>query len=263
MIVSTPMEPIATIATQVQKAVDRLDSGALIAKRANDILREWWVLCKTLAVLEKVGIVAPKYAQKIERDGEPDFQTYLEGMDPFVRIEVTDVHLLGRRLREEYSQPPEKLEGEPIFPHPQPWRSFIETVRKKLAKRYNEPGTWLIVHHNMWAFDFEDWDVPWERRILDETRSWVGASAACDLSKSRFGNLLVFNAAKGDAVVRLYPHWDVLKPQELEEENARPLFAGSSPTARCAVGNNASFDHPRHGSLRSGGEGGIRTLGRF
>ena len=141
----------------------------------------------------------------------PDFQTYLHPTSGYWLIEVTEVLRPGYR-RGQFHRDAERS-GKRIHdipaPHPKPWSTFRDVLRKKLSKSYSV-GTSLLIYDDMTASDFPNY-LPWQERVLQELQAWTFDSATtCDITRSRYDNIFVVDAS-GVGALRLFPHWDVIR----------------------------------------------------
>ena len=87
--------------------------------------------------------------------------------------------------------------------------------RTKLAKPYAANSS-LVIYDDMTAADATD-HVPWHERLFRHLKTWKFDSATtCDLTRSQYQNIFVVDASGLDAV-RLYPHWDVIRPRQFPD----------------------------------------------
>jgi hypothetical protein len=175
--------------------------------------REWLSLSFFAEIMARAGRTCPEYAAKLQPP-EPDFLTYLDPATPHRRVEIAEV-LRPERRRQEDAEAIDTGREPPIQwvdpPHPTPWRSFADVLRKKLAKNYAR-GSWLVIYHNMWSFDFRD-RRQWHELVLRETRSWRSDSPdTCDLTRSTYEHIFVIDGS-GTGLLRLHPDWDVIHEQ--------------------------------------------------
>ena len=171
---------------------------------------EWLILGYLTAALSATGRQAPEFAVKLDPP-LPDFQTYLPSGFPFRQVEITEVLRPDYQRGKIYSDRAKRRQRSYSIPdpHPQPWRSFREVLRSKLAKPY-ATDSWLLIYHNMWSFDFPV-SIPWHERIFAELRSWTHDSdTTCDITQSRYESIYVVNSG-GEAAVRLHPQWDIIR----------------------------------------------------
>jgi hypothetical protein len=170
---------------------------------------EWLILSYLTRALRNAGWKYPEFAEKLPPP-QPDFQTYLTPDAPYWRIETSEV------------LPPDYRRGDFPFrnarsgkrphlapnPRPEPWPSYHELFRTKLAKPYAAQSS-LVIYDDMTASDFPG-QVPWHEQLFKRLKTWTYDSATtCDLTRSQYQSIFVVDASGLDAV-RLYPHWDVI-----------------------------------------------------
>jgi hypothetical protein len=172
---------------------------------------EWLTLAYLAEILSSTGWPAPRYAAKLNGKREPDFQTYITPEKPFKLVEVTEVlrpgysrgafyRALAASGRKTYPIPP---------PHPQPWLSFAKVLKDKIGKSYSR-ASWLVIYHDMGYSEFQDGRL-WPERMLSTLRTWTHDSdTTCDITRSQYENIFVVDSS-GKFVIRLYPHWDVIR----------------------------------------------------
>jgi hypothetical protein len=171
---------------------------------------EWLILSYLTTALSAAGWESPEYAEKLQPP-EPDFQTYLTRDVPHWSIETTEV------LRPDYrrgdfhrgaARSGKRIHDVPD-PHPEPWCSFFQILRGKLAKPYSFRSS-LLIYHDMTASEFPDF-VPWHERLFSQLRTWThDSNSTCDITRSQYQNIFVVDAS-GIGAVRLHPHWDVIR----------------------------------------------------
>jgi hypothetical protein len=170
---------------------------------------EWLILSYLTRALANAGWKSPEYAEKL-RPPQPDFQTYLTPDTASWLIETTEVlppdyrrgdfHRVVRNEKNGHSLPD---------PHPQPWSSYYQVFRTKLAKPYAANSS-LLIYDDMTASNFPDY-APWHERLFAQLKTWTFDSATtCDLTRSQYQNIFVVDAT-GTGAVRLHPHWDVIR----------------------------------------------------
>jgi hypothetical protein len=72
-----------------------------------------------------------------------------------------------------------------------------------------------VIYDDMTASDSSD-HAPWHERLFRRLKTWTYESATtCDLTRSQYQNIFVVDASGLDAV-RLYPHWDVIRPRPFD-----------------------------------------------
>lgn len=172
---------------------------------------EWLTLAYLADILAATGAVHPQFAEKIQGDGQPDFQTYIQPDIRFRRVEVTEVHRPDYRRGAVFRALAAR--GTTMYPigrpHQQPWSSFAKVLRNKIRKPYS-PDSWLVIYHNMGYSDFQDGEL-WHERTQSTLRNWTYESdATCDITRSQFESIFVIDSS-GTAAIRLHPHWDVVK----------------------------------------------------
>jgi len=186
--------------------------------------------------LRNAGWKYPEFAEKLPPP-QPDFQTYLTRDTPYWRIETTEV------------LPPDYRRGDFLFrnartgirphldlnPRSEPWSSYYQLFRTKLAKPYAAQSS-LVIYDDMTASDFVG-HVPWHEQLFKRLKTWTYDSATtCDLTRSQYQSIFVVDASGLDAI-RLYPHWDVL-PSRRGDRVTKMLLNGhanSESPARAAV----------------------------
>jgi hypothetical protein len=205
------MKRIADERNRIQSYQKTIASNEFFNDRRFKDDLEWLILGYLQAILVDVKWPAPEFAKRLVPP-EPDFATYDIAGEPFRRIEVTEV------LRPEYRRGAhyrELVKSSARFyeipePHPKPWTSFYQTLRSKLSKPYAS-GSWLLIYHDMSASEFDDYS-PWHDRIFREAKTWTTDSeSAVDVTRSQYESIYVVDAS-GVGAVRLYPHWDVVRP---------------------------------------------------
>ena len=197
---------------------------------------EWLILSYLTRALRNAGWKYPEYAQKLPPP-QPDFQTYLTPTTPYGLIETTEVLPLDYRRGDFFrlSAPNgRKAQLTPTAP-PEPWAGYYEVFRTKLAKPYAANSS-LLIYDDMTASDSPDY-APWYEKLFRRLKTWTLDSATtCDLTRSQYQNIFVVDASGTDAV-RLYPHWDVIRPRRSDRAPAISLNrpAHSQKSAREAV----------------------------
>ena len=173
---------------------------------------EWLILSYLTRALRNAGWKYPEYAERLQPP-QPDFQTYLAPNTPHLLIETTEVLPPDYRrggFHREPSRNGHKVNGSSDL-HRQPWSSYYQVFRTKLGKPYASRSS-LLIYDDMTAADFRDY-APWHERLFSQLKTWTYDSATtCDLTRSQYQNIFVVDASGVDAV-RLYPHWDVLRPR--------------------------------------------------
>jgi hypothetical protein len=171
---------------------------------------EWLILSYLTRALRSAGWKYPEFAEKLPPP-QPDFQTYLTADTPYWRIETSEV------------LPPDYRRGDFLFrnartskrphiapnPRPEPWSSYYQLFRTKLAKPY-AAQSFLVIYDDMTASEFPDY-APWHEQLFRRLKTWTYDSATtCDITRSQYQSIFVVDASGLDAV-RLYPHWDVIR----------------------------------------------------
>lgn len=171
---------------------------------------EWLILSYLTRALANAGWKSPEYAEKLQPP-QPDFQTYLTPDAPYGLIETTEVlppdyrrggflHQAGTNGHKVHNLPD---------PHRQPWSSYYQVFRTKLAKPYAASAS-LVIYDDLTASDISHY-APWHERLFAELKTWKYDSATtCDLTRSQYQNIFVVDAS-GTGAVRLHPHWDVIR----------------------------------------------------
>lgn len=192
---------------------------------------EWLILSYLTRALRNAGWKYPEFAERLPPP-QPDFQTYLTADTPYWRIETSEV------------LPPDYRRGDFLLrngnkkikinrePPPEPWSSYYQVFRTKLAQPYAANSS-LVIYDDMTASDFTD-HAPWHDRLFRQLKTWTYESpTTCDLTRSQYQNIFVVDASGIDAV-RLYPHWDVIRPRLIERapETALNGAANSDWSAR-------------------------------
>ena len=174
---------------------------------------EWLILSYLSRALRNAGWKYPKYAERLQPP-QPDFQTYVAPDTPHWLIETTEVLPPDYRrggFHREASRNGQKVNGNTPDLQRQPWSSYYQVFRTKLAKPYASRSS-LLIYDDMTASDFPDY-APWHERLFGQLKTWTFDSATtCDLTRSQYQNIFVVDASGLDAV-RLYPHWDVIRPR--------------------------------------------------
>ena len=175
---------------------------------------EWLILSYLARALHNAGWKYPEYAERLQPP-QPDFQTYLAPDTPHLLIETTEV-LPPDYRRGQLPREPAK-NGQKAHPHPEPppqsWSSYYKLFRTKLAKPY-APRASLLIYDDLTTSGFPDY-APWHERLFTQLKAWTYDSpTTCDLTRSQYQNIFVVDAT-GTVAVRLYPHWDVIRPRRL------------------------------------------------
>ena len=170
---------------------------------------EWLILSYLTRTLRLAGLQTPSFAEKLAPPA-PDFQTYFDSGIPCSRVEVTEV--LRPQFHRNKFFVDMKRQGLQTFeipePHPMPWLSFRDVLRKKLSKSY-AAGSWLLVYHDMSDSEYTD-GLLWHERILGELRTWtLNSDTTVDITASLYASIYVVDPT-GTQVVRLHPQWDVI-----------------------------------------------------
>jgi hypothetical protein len=189
---------------------------------------EWLILSYLTRALRSAGLKYPEYAEKL-RPPQPDFQTYLAPDMPYWLIETTEVLPPDYRrgdVRRNPARNGQKAHQNPE-PFPEPWSSYYQVFRTKLAKPYAANSS-LVIYDDLTASDFADYS-PWHERLFARLKKWTYDSATtCDLTRSQYQNIFVVDASGANAV-RLHPHWDVIRPRPSHRDSPeqRQPFATS------------------------------------
>jgi hypothetical protein len=179
---------------------------------------EWLILSYLTRALRNAGRPYPEYAEKLQPP-QPDFQTYLTPDTPYWKIETTEVLPPDYRRGGFYSQNGKNGKNgnhgsnghTPPISQPQPWASYYQVFRTKLAKPYASNSV-LLIYDDLTASDYTDY-APWHERLFARLKTWTFDSATtCDLTRSQYQNIFVVDGSGLDAV-RLHPHWDVIRPR--------------------------------------------------
>ncbi len=183
---------------------------------------EWLILSYLARALRNAGWKYPEYAERLPPP-QPDFQTYLTADTPHWLIETTEVlppdYRRGAFLRRQLSNG--KKIHLPPEPPPEPWSSYHQVFRTKLAKPYAANAS-LVIYDDMTASDFPDY-APWHERLFARLKTWTQDSATtCDLTRSQYQNIFVVDAS-GLGAIRLYPHWDVIPPRLFDRASKASL----------------------------------------
>ncbi len=178
---------------------------------------EWLILSYLARALRNAGWKYPEYAARLPPP-QPDFQTYLAADTPFWLVETTEVlppdYRRGALLRRNGSNGRKIHLAPDPTPSPEPWPSYHQVFRTKLAKPYAANAS-LVIYDDMTASDSSD-HAPWHERLFRQLKTWTYESATtCDLTRSQYQNIFVVDASGLDAV-RLYPHWDVIRPRPFD-----------------------------------------------
>lgn len=189
---------------------------------------EWLILSYLTRALRNAGWKYPELAERLPPP-QPDFQTYLAAGTPYSLIETCEVlppdYRRGDFLRGNASNG--KKPHAPMKPPTEPWPSYYQVFRTKLAKPYAANAS-LVIYDDMTASDFSD-HAPWHYRLFKQLKTWTYESATtCDLTKSRYQNIFVVDASGMDAI-RLYPHWDVIRPRPLDRAPETSLNSAANP----------------------------------
>jgi hypothetical protein len=173
---------------------------------------EWLILSYLTRALRNAGWSYPEYAENLQPP-QPDFQTYLTPNMPYWLIETAEV-LPPDYRRGDFHRTAARNGHKPSNgwePQLQPWSSYRQIFRTKLAKPYASNAS-LLIYDDMTASDFSDY-APWHERLFAQLKTWTFDSATtCDLTRSEYENIFVVDAS-GFGAVRLYPHWDVIRPR--------------------------------------------------
>jgi hypothetical protein len=179
---------------------------------------EWLILSYLTRALANAGWKYPQYAETL-RPPQPDFQTYLTPDTPYWLIETAEV--LPPDYRRGHFHREVARNGQRAHPipdrHPQPWSSYYQVFRTKLAKPY-APSSSLVIYDDMTASGFPDY-APWHERLFARLKTWtVDSATTCDLTRSQYQNIFVVDAS-GTGAVRLHPHWDVIRPRRSHRDS--------------------------------------------
>jgi hypothetical protein len=195
-------------------------AAEFFGKRGNESDWEWFILGSALKILEQVGGDVPELAEKHEA---PDFLTFRKDGESFVGIEVTEVLRSGYRRNKFHLD--EAKKGRKICaippPHPTPWKSLAEVLKKKFRKVYPN-GTWLLVYLDLSRSDFyamnsNDFEKPWDRIVTEELAQWPRETGySVDIERSPFERILLMSS-DCSGLMEIFPSLLVLKP-------ARPIF---------------------------------------
>lgn len=197
---------------------------------------EWLILSYLTRALRNAGWMYPEYAERLQPP-QPDFQTYLMPDKPYWLIETTEVLPPDYRrggFRRGAARNGQKVHLNPD-PNPEPWSSYYQVFRTKLAKPY-APNSSLVIYDDLTASDFSDY-APWHERLFARLKTWtVDSAITCDLTRSQYQNIFVVDAS-GLGAVRLYPHWDVIRPRRPDRASKISLngSANSEWSARAVV----------------------------
>jgi hypothetical protein len=188
---------------------------------------EWLILSYLARTLRHAGWEYPEYAERLPPP-QPDFQTYLTADRPHWLIETTEVlppdYRRGALVRRNGSNG-RKVHLAADTP-PEPWPSYHQVFRTKLAKPYAANAS-LVIYDDLTASDFSD-HAPWHERLFRRLKTWTYESATtCDLTRSQYQNIFVVDASGLDAV-RLYPHWDVIQGPRLFDRSSKALLNGAA-----------------------------------
>jgi hypothetical protein len=195
---------------------------------------EWLILSYLTRALRNAGWKYPECAEKLPPP-QPDFQTYLTPDTPYWLIETTEVlppdYRRGGFVRGSVLNGKKTRAPNP----PEPWPSYYQLFRTKLAKPYAANSS-LVIYDDMTAPDYRDY-APWHEQLFSRLKTWTYDSATtCDLTRSQYQNIFVVDASGIDAV-RLYPHWDVIRSRRGNRVSKMLLngTANSESRARAAV----------------------------
>jgi hypothetical protein len=178
---------------------------------------EWLILSYLTRALANAGLPHPEYAERLQPP-QPDFQTYLAPDTPHWLIETTEV-LPPDYRRGAFQRP--AANGQKAHPAPpsEPWVSYHQVFRTKLAKPY-AARTCLLIYDDLTTSDFPDY-APWYERLFARLKTWTYDSATtCDLTRSQYQNIFVVDAS-GTVAVRLHPHWDVIRARRRSLQDSR------------------------------------------
>ena len=190
---------------------------------------EWLILSYLARALRNAGWKYPEYAEKLQPP-QPDFQTYLTPDIPYWLIETTEVLPPDYRRGGFHREAARNGHKAHIVPdrQPQPWSSYYNVFRTKLSKPFSSSSS-LLIYDDMTASDFPAY-APWHERLFSQLKTWTFDSATtCDLTRSQYQNIFIVDASGLDAV-RLYPHWDVIRP--------RRSYRDSRPEPKAAAHSN-------------------------
>ena len=196
---------------------------------------EWLILSYLARALRNAGWAYPEYAERLQPP-QPDFQTYLTPDTPYWRIETTEVLPPDYRSGDSHRTTVRNGQKPHHPPNPEPWSSYYDVFRTKLAKPYAANSS-LLIYDDLTASDFPSY-VPWHESLFARLKTWTLDSATtCDLTRSQYENIFVVDAS-GLGAVRLYPHWDVIrarrrsaldsKAKSNEPTNSASVRAGSA-----------------------------------
>ena len=190
---------------------------------------EWLILSYLTRALRNAGWEFPEYAERLQPP-QPDFQLYLNPNTPHWRIETAEI-LPPDYRRGRFHRPAGrngyKVHARPD-PPPEPWTGYCRVFRSKLAKPFASKSS-LLIYDDMTASDFSDY-VPWHERLFAQFKTWTFDSATtCDLTRSEYQNIFVVDASGVDAI-RLYPHWDVIRPRRSRYNGTTPNYAAALVT---------------------------------
>lgn len=178
---------------------------------------EWLILSYLARAQRNAGWTYPEYAERLPPP-QPDFQTYLTPDIPHCLIETTEVLPPDYRrgvLVGTNGSNGRKVQLAPE-PAPEPWSFYHQVFRTKLAKPYAANAS-LVIYDDLTASDSSD-HAPWHERLFRRLKTWTYESpTTCDLTRSQYQNIFVVDASGLDAV-RLYPHWDVIRPRLFDRD---------------------------------------------
>ena len=192
---------------------------------------EWLILSYLTRALSNAGWKYPEYAETL-RPPQPDFQTYLTPDAPYWLIETAEVLPPDYRRGGFHRAVGNGKNGHAIAsPHPQPWSSYYQVFRTKLAKPYAANSS-LLIYDDLTTSDFRDY-APWHERLFAQLKTWTYDSATtCDLTRSQYQNIFVVDAS-GIGAVRLHPHWDVIRPRRSHRDSkTQPSDPANSESIR-------------------------------
>lgn len=203
---------------------------------------EWLILSYLTRALRNAGLKCPEYAETLPPP-QPDFQTYLTPDTPYWLIETTEV-LPADYSRGGFRRGAGRSGKRPHLtpdPNPEPWSSYYNVFRTKLAKPYAARSS-LLIYDDMTASEFPDY-APWHERLFSQLKTWTCDSpTTCDLTRSQYQNIFVVDASGLDAV-RLYPHWDVIRHRRSDRGPNNSLSMGELRTElarRASLGSRAA-----------------------
>ena len=202
---------------RVKELNNQVGHDFLVSNKFKDY-REWWILCHMALHLEKQGLQSPVFAEKTNPP-EPDFITYSNETQRFKPVKVTEVLTPGRKRGDEYrnnEQKPYSLEF--IKQSKEPWSSFIDILKKKSLKRYdNITDCWLLIYHNMRFCEITNAGF-WHSVILSVAKKWYEVNNQYSFNimnsfmNSPYEKILVLNS-DACAMVEIYPSCSVITPE--------------------------------------------------